>query len=126
MMLRAARRCGTRGSRAALAAALLSAVVGLAASGCTGRTGGAPVSAAADSVARATRARALINAGNEAYREGDFRLAARRYASAAVIRDDDPAAYYGLGMALAKLGRDEDARVAYSRARELATRQRGP
>ena len=45
---------------------------------------------------------------------------AKRYASAAVVSPDDPAAYYGLGMALAKLGRDDEARVAYARARELS------
>lgn len=67
-----------------------------------------------------TRAQSLIDSGNEAYRQGDYRLAARRYAAAAVARKDDPAAYYGMGMALAKLGRDEEARSAYARARELA------
>ena len=66
------------------------------------------------------RAQALIDAGNVAYRAGDFKLAARRYGAAVVVRKDDPAAYYGLGMALAKLGRDEDARAAYARARDLA------
>jgi Flp pilus assembly protein TadD len=66
------------------------------------------------------RAQALITSGNEAYRQGDYRLAVRRYAAAAVARKDDPAAYYGMGMALAKLGRDEEARSAYARARELA------
>jgi Flp pilus assembly protein TadD len=67
-----------------------------------------------------SRAQALIDSGNEAYRQGDYRLAVRRYAAAAVARKDDPAAYYGMGMALAKLGRDEEARSAYARARELA------
>jgi Tfp pilus assembly protein PilF len=70
----------------------------------------------------AQRAQALIEAGNQAYTAGNHGLAARRYAAAAVIRNDDPAAYYGLGMALSKLGRDEDARAAYARARELAQR----
>jgi len=78
-----------------------------------------------DSQARApatglARAQALIDAGNEAYRVGDYRLAARRYAAAAVIKKDDPAAYFGMGMALSKLGRDEEARVAYARARQLS------
>ena len=67
-----------------------------------------------------TRAQVLIDQGNQAYRTGDYRLAAKRYAAAAETRKDDPAAYYGMGMALAKLGRDEDARKAYARARELA------
>ena len=71
----------------------------------------------------ATHAQQLLDAGNAAYQAGDYRLAARRYGAAAVVRSDDPAAYYGLGMALAKLGRDEDARTAYARARMLAQRQ---
>jgi Flp pilus assembly protein TadD len=74
----------------------------------------------------AARAQALIDAGNQAFRTHDYGLAARRYAAAAVIREDDPAAYYGLGMALARLGRDEEARVAYARARALAQRQGNP
>jgi Flp pilus assembly protein TadD len=69
--------------------------------------------------ARAVRSQQLIESGNAAYRQGDYRLAVRRYAAAAVERKDDPAAYYGMGMALAKLGRDEEARAAYQRARDL-------
>jgi Flp pilus assembly protein TadD len=69
---------------------------------------------------RTARAQSLIEAGNEAYRNGDYRVAARRYAAAAVVRKDDPAAYFGMGMALSKLGRDEEARAAYQRARDLA------
>src|SRR6266571_8505890 len=52
------------------------------------------------------RAQIMINAGNQAFHAGDYRLAARRYAAAAVIRKDDPVAYFGLGMALTRLGRD--------------------
>jgi Flp pilus assembly protein TadD len=70
----------------------------------------------------AERAQLLVESGNQAFTSGNFALAARRYAAAAVIREDDPAAYYGLGMALSKLGRDEDARAAYARARELSRR----
>ncbi len=66
------------------------------------------------------RAQALIDSGSSAFRNGDFTVAAKRYASAAVVSPEDPAAYYGLGMALAKLGRDDEARVAYARARELS------
>lgn len=66
------------------------------------------------------RAQALIDAGNAAFKQGDFDGAAKRYASAAVVDPGDPAAFYGLGMALARLGRDEDARRAYAKARELA------
>jgi Flp pilus assembly protein TadD len=68
----------------------------------------------------AKRAQELIESGNTAFRAGNYGLAARRYAAAAVIRKDDPAAYYGMGMALSKLGRDEEARKAYAKARELA------
>ena len=70
--------------------------------------------------ARAARSQALIESGNAAYAQGDYRLAVRRYAAATAVRKDDPAAYYGMGMALAKLGRDEEARAAYARARTLA------
>jgi Flp pilus assembly protein TadD len=80
-----------------------------------------PAAPAADAAARS---QALIEAGNESYREGEYAVAARRYAAAAVVKKDDPAAYYGLGMALSKLGRDEEARKAYARARELAHQQR--
>jgi Flp pilus assembly protein TadD len=72
---------------------------------------------------KAERAQSLIDAGNEAYGRGDYRLAARRYAAAAVVRKDDPAAYYGMAMALQKLGRDEEARAAYARSRELMKRR---
>lgn len=82
--------------------------------------GGGPPARQADPSARA---QALIEAGNQAYRAGDFELAARRFGAAAVIKTDDAAAYYGLGMALTRLGRDEDARVAYGRARRLTQEQ---
>ena len=101
-----------------LAMAALVAVVALA--GCGKPTAQqeaeAKVKRAADLRARS---QALIENGNQAFRAGDFALAARRYAAAAVIDSHDPAAYYGLGMALSKLGRDEQARAAYTRAREL-------
>ncbi len=70
------------------------------------------------------RSQALIEAGNAFYRAQDYGNAAKRYAAAAVVKKDDPAAYFGLGMALTKLGRDEEARAAYARARELAARAR--
>jgi len=77
----------------------------------------APATTAQDPAARAQE---LIESGNQAFRAGNYGLSARRYAAAAVIKKDDPAAYYGMGMALSKLGRDEEARKAYARARELA------
>lgn len=69
------------------------------------------------------RSQALIDSGNAAYRAQDFGLAAKRYAAASSVKKDDPAAWFGLGMALAKLGRDEEARAAYARARELTQEQ---
>lgn len=72
----------------------------------------------------AARSQELIEAGNQAYAAGDYELAARRFGAAAVVKEDDAAAYFGLGMALSKLGRDEDARVAYTRARRLVAEQR--
>jgi Flp pilus assembly protein TadD len=67
------------------------------------------------------RAQQLIDAGNDAYKKGDYREAARRYAAAAVVNKQDPAAYYGMAMALSKLGRDDEARAAYARAKVLST-----
>lgn len=66
------------------------------------------------------RAQALIDSGNASYRAADYPSAAKRYASATLADPSDAAAYYGLGMALSKLGRDHEARRAYARARELA------
>jgi Flp pilus assembly protein TadD len=74
--------------------------------------------------APAARAQALIEAGNGLYRAGDFAGAARRYGAAVAAAPDDPAAHYGLGMALSRLGRDEDARAEYARARDLADQAR--
>ena len=104
-------------SRALALPFLLLAV--LSAAGCARRE---PVP---DAAALQTRSQALIEAGNTFYRAGDHTTAAKRYAAAAVVKPDDPAAYFGLGMALKQLGRDEDARQAYARARELAQQARG-
>jgi Flp pilus assembly protein TadD len=101
--------------RLVLLAALAALAASLALAGC----GPKPAARSAPAGALA-RSQALIDSGNVAYRTGDFENAARRYASAAVAKPDDPAAFFGLGMALAKLGRDDDARVAYSRARALS------
>lgn len=93
----------------------------LALGGCADRK--AVQAPATDSHALAARAQVMIEAGNEAYGAGDYPLAAKRYAAAAVSKPDDPAAFFGLGMSLAKLGRDEEARAAYARARELTRAQ---
>jgi len=101
--------------RLGLPAALIAASLVLAA--CEGPR---PASQPAAAESAKLRAQALIDSGNSAYRGGDFAAAAKRYAAAAVVSPDDPAAFYGLGMALSKLGRDDEARVAYARSRELA------
>ncbi len=104
-------------------ASLLLAV--LCAAGC-GRRDAVPDPASPGArAALQARSQALIEAGNAFYRAGDPATAAKRYAAAGVVKPDDPAAYFGLGMALAKLGRDEEARQAYARARELAQQARG-
>ena len=101
----------------ALALPLLLAMLSVA--GCARRE---PVP---DATALQARSQALIDAGNRFYRDGDPATAAKRYAAAVVVKPDDPAAHFGLGMALTKLGRDEEARRAYARARELAQQARG-
>ena len=93
---------------------VIAAVLALAAAGCGG--GDAQGTVAPPEV----RAQVLIDAGNRAYAKGDYREASRRYAAAAVVNKDDPAAYYGMAMALSKLGRDDEARAAYARAKELS------
>ncbi len=95
-------------------AALLAA---LALAGCSKP---APAPRSADS--GPLRSQALIDSGNAAFRVKDYEAAARRYASAVALQPEDPAAHYGLGMALSRLGRDDEARQAYGKARELAGR----
>ncbi len=92
----------------------------LLAAACAGGCGESrPTSQVATAEGTRLRAQAVIDSGNAAYRGSDYAVAAKRYAAAAVVSPDDPAAFYGLGMALAKLGRDDEARVAYARSREL-------
>ena len=87
--------------------------------GCGRRTTPAE-EAAARAWRDSVRAQALIDSGNVAFADSDWAEAARRYSSAVVTRPDDPAAFYGLGMALQRLGRDEEARVAFAKARDLS------
>ena len=91
-------------------------IAAVALSGCTSPKPPAPETSATTQA----RAQALIESGSAAFRTGDYNVAAKRFASAVVVNPEDAAAYYGLGMALAKLGRDDDARVAYAKARELS------
>ncbi len=101
--------------RTLLAAVL---VLALAAAGCA--KGGAQTTASAPDPQ--LRSQALIDSGNSAFKNKDYEAAAKRYASAVEVNSDDPAAYYGLGMALARLGRDDEAREAYAKARTLLGR----
>lgn len=108
-----------RRSRAVRDAALaLVVVAALALAGC-----GRDQSPTEPAPTPAARAQALIVSGNRSYTAGDYRLAVKRYAAAAMVDKEDPAAYFGLGMALSKLGRDEEARQAYARSRELAQKR---
>jgi len=90
--------------------------------GCARRDATSPPATVRAAATDSMRSQALIDSGNAAIRVKDYDGAARRYASAVAIRPDDPAAYYGLGMALARLGRDDEAREAYARSRELQSR----
>lgn len=80
-------------------------------------------SARAPEPSNAERARTYLESGNDAYRAGDFALAARRYAAASALDPDEPACYVGLGMALGRLHRSEEARAAFAYARRLAARR---
>lgn len=109
-----------RGACAWLSGASLASILAFS-TGTLSSCGGQPKTAAVPAAtADSLRAQALIESGNAALREGQFAEAAKRYASAAVVRPEDPAAFYGLGMALSRLGRDDEARVAYGKARELS------
>ncbi len=95
----------------------------LAAAGCARS---APKSSPPAPATPPARAQVLLEAGNERFRGGDYAGAARRYAAAVAAAPDDPAGHYGLAMALSKLGRGEDARAEYARARDLVELARGP
>jgi len=102
------------GRRLAAAALIALIAVGLAACGRTAR---------APQPSNAERARTFLEAGNRAFRAGDFALAARRYAAASVLDPEEPACYVGLGMALGRLHRSEEARAAFAYARQLAAKR---
>lgn len=108
--------------RVGLAALALAMLVG---AGCAKKSGSDP-SAAAPAPATSTvssgreRSQAFITAGNDAYKAGDFELALKRYAAAAVADPRDPAAYFGMGMTFTRLKREDEARAAYAHAQQLA------
>ena len=107
--------------RAGVRLAGLVVILGVAAiAGCGGSQAPPPVADGGK-----VRAQALVDSGNSAFRVADYTTAAKRYAAAAVVNPQDPAAFYGLGMALSKLGRDDEARVAYARSRELSRGEGG-
>jgi len=97
---------------------------GLLLAGCARNRAGEPAAARQAEAGVQARAQVLIEEGNAFYRVKDYTNAAKRYGAAAVVKPDDPAAYFGLGMALTRLGRYDDARTAYARAHELAQRAR--
>jgi tetratricopeptide (TPR) repeat protein len=104
----------------ALALALVLAV--LVSTGCAKKSA-APAAGASPPPAVSSgreRSQAFITAGNDAYRAGDFELALKRYAAAAVADPRDPAAYFGMGMTFTRLKREDEARAAYARAQQLA------
>lgn len=112
-----------KGRRAAVIARTFLVLLVVLIAGCGDREKQAAERRAKEESDLRARSQALIDNGNQAYRAGDYSLAARRYAAAVNIDDQDPAAFYGLGMALAKLGKDEEARSMYSRARQLVRQQ---
>lgn len=87
-----------------------------------GAAGCAPGKAAPPAADAQARSQALIDSANVAFKAKDYEGAAKRYASAASVKADDPAAWYGLGMALSRLGRDDEARDAYAKSRALMGR----
>ena len=99
-------------------------VFGLLLAGCALNRAGEPAAARRAEAGVQARSQVLIEEGNAFYRVKDYANAAKRYGAAAVVKQDDPAAYFGLGMALTRLGRYDDARIAYARAHELAQRAR--
>jgi Flp pilus assembly protein TadD len=111
----------------ALAIPLLLAVLGVAGCGRSGSTPGATATPAAGAdTPQRQRSQTFIEAGNEAYRSGDFELALKRYAAAAVADPRDPAAYFGMGMTFTRLHREDEARAAFARAQELSRRGSAP
>ena len=103
----------------------LAALLGAAAlcCGCARSSSDGSGTRAADSAAASAtrlRSQAFIEAGNQAYQAGDYELALKRYAAAAVADPRDPAAYFGMGMTFSRLKREDESRAAYARARRLA------
>jgi Flp pilus assembly protein TadD len=109
------RRLQTLTIAAALATA---ALCGCARSG-SDASGTRAADSATDSASR-LRSQAFIEAANQAYQAGDYELALKRYAAAAVADPHDPAAYFGMGMTFSRLKREDESRAAYARARRLA------
>jgi len=60
-----------------------------------------------------------VEAGTEAYEQGDYQRALEAYDEAAVEQPQDARVQYDRGLSLYKLGRQEEARVALRRAAEL-------
>ncbi|MEO5617536.1 MAG: tetratricopeptide repeat protein [Candidatus Eisenbacteria bacterium] len=115
------KRGGTYRGRCPAAAAI---VLCLALAGCGGAGKDAtaePPPAPAEAQSGRARSQSFIDAGNEAYKAGDFELALKRYAAAAVADPRDPAAYFGMGMTFTRLKREDEARAAFARAQALSS-----
>lgn len=111
----------TRGGKRRAGGLVLLALVTVAGCGKPAQTSAPPPRPAATvEPAGRGRSEAFIAAGNEAYRAGEFELALKRYAAAAVADPRDPAAYFGMGMSFTRLKREDEARAAYARAQQLS------
>lgn len=62
---------------------------------------------------------ALVNLGNELFREGKLEEALKAYEEAQVHMPDDEDVFYNLGIVLTRLGRESEAVRSYQRALEL-------
>jgi tetratricopeptide (TPR) repeat protein len=60
-----------------------------------------------------------VEAGTERYEQGEYQQALEEFDAAAADRPQDPRVQYDRGLALYKLGRNEDARAALRQAAEL-------
>ncbi len=58
--------------------------------------------------------------GSEAFERGELEAALKHYTEAQALAPDDPRVLYNLGLALARLGRSEEAEKAWTRASQLA------
>lgn len=77
------------------------------------------VASAAFSMGPLEKNHPLVEAGTQAFDRGDFAQALEKYDAAAAERPQDARIQYNRGLALHKLGRQEEAQAALQRANEL-------